>query len=82
MNRLVDDSFNRYPLWLAHYGASSNVPDTQLPGRNPWTLWQYGDSGTIPGSAARVDLNVFFGTEEQFQTFAAGKGNVALEAAR
>lgn len=48
-------------LWLAQYGATAKWPAAWS---KPW-LWQYTDSGTIPGITGEVDLNSFDGTDEE-----------------
>jgi hypothetical protein len=50
-------------------------------GRNPWTIWQFTDHATLPGVDKPVELNVFFGNEEQFSSFVKGEGNIGLSAA-
>ncbi|MCB9507957.1 MAG: hypothetical protein H6697_09860 [Myxococcales bacterium] len=64
--------FLRYPLWLAAYAAKPTGQPPRASEMHPWTVWQWTGSGTIPGGVldhrgrdARVDLNVFDGTEEQ-----------------
>jgi hypothetical protein len=40
---------------------------------NEWTFWQYSDSGSVPGIAGAVDLDVYRGTRERFyQNFVVG----------
>ena len=79
---IVDETFNRYPLWIADFSRRSiRAGKPSLPGTNPWTLWQTTDSARIPGISRPVDLNVFFGSEAEFQEFRNGKGNPALIAA-
>ena len=47
-------------LWVAQYGANDGTPGTQpSSGAWPsWSMWQYSSSGTVPGIAGRVDVNV------------------------
>lgn len=47
----------KYPLWIAQYGASS-------PAQNPiwgnsYAGWQYSESGRVSGIANNIDLNTF-----------------------
>jgi lysozyme len=54
---ILPQNFNKYPLWVAHYGVSRPM----IPG--PWVkfdFWQYSQTGHIP-SMSPVDLNVFNG---------------------
>lgn len=55
-DRFADDSFRRYPLWIADYGVSR--PDME----NPWRRfsgWQYTDRGRVHGIAGNVDRDYF-----------------------
>lgn len=58
---LNDSIFNTYPFWIAHY----YVEQVSYP--HQWHFWQHTDNATIPGVQSLVDLNVFNGTESQFQ---------------
>lgn len=49
----------RFPLWVAHYGAS--YPSQFYPWVR-WHFWQYTSAGRVPGVAGNVDLNLFPGT--------------------
>ena len=71
-----DTRFNRFMIWLGNYGRS----DISMPGRNPWTLWQYTGTANIKGIGRKSTANVFFGTRLQFETFKLGIGNTALQA--
>jgi lysozyme len=59
-------------LWLAQYTSGTpSWPDGTWP---HWTLWQYSETGTIPGiDDAYVDLNHFNGDEEKFLTWISPK---------
>ena len=53
---------HHYPLWLAAYQASQPPPPA------PWetvSIWQFTDTGAVPGISGAVDLNRFNGTREQ-----------------
>ena len=59
----------RCPLWLAHWAVTS--PD-QL---EPWdriVLWQYTDSGSVPGIPGPVDLNRALASAEEVRALATG----------
>jgi lysozyme len=43
-----------YRLWLAQYGSHPVLPN----GFKDYFLWQYSDSGTIPGIEGKCDVNV------------------------
>lgn len=53
-------------LWLAQYTTQDKIswPEATYP---QWSLWQYSETGTIPGIDDNyVDLNNFNGTEKEF----------------
>lgn len=54
-------------FWLRSTAA---LPHERYQNRR-WTLWQYTQTGTIPGIRGEVDRNAFYGTEAEFQRFAA-----------
>ena len=51
--------FRDYPFWLRSVAAH---PGKTYPDRD-WIFWQYSGTGTAHGIDARLDLNVFNGTE-------------------
>lgn len=53
-------SFEDYPLWIAHYGPGK-------PKGTDWKFWQFTEKGHVSGIKGNVDLNVFSGTEIEFQ---------------
>jgi GH25 family lysozyme M1 (1,4-beta-N-acetylmuramidase) len=67
-NNLIEPDLAQYPLWLASWSTTPpNLPDPALTGPwSDWTLWQFSDSGSVPGIAGAVDLDVYRGTREQF----------------
>ena len=57
--RILGDVFNRYPLWLASYKTSTDVPAVCPPGWDDrYILWQWSESGHVPGIAGNCDLDV------------------------
>ena len=55
------DGMERYPLWLAAYGAA--MP----PCPSPWTtylMWQYTSQGRLPGIGNDVDLDTVYNIDE------------------
>lgn len=40
--------------------------------RSQWVIWQYHNRGRRPGVSGDIDLNVFRGTREEFDSFASG----------
>lgn len=57
--RYLDERFDEYPYWIAHYYVSRVKYDGQ------WLFWQHTDRGDLPGIDEKVDLNVFNGTYDQ-----------------
>jgi lysozyme len=76
LSQFLDERADAYMLWLGNFGKSAK----NLPGRNPWTLWQYSGSLDVKGIGKATTGEVFFGTEAQYQEFKKGLVNVALQA--
>ena len=54
----IPASLAAYPLWIADYG----VDQPTLPvGWSSWLIWQHSESGTVPGVAVSVDLDLLDG---------------------
>jgi lysozyme len=51
----------RYRLWLAQYGPKAILPA----GYDAYWLWQYSQTGSVPGIKGEVDLNHFDGKDEE-----------------
>jgi GH25 family lysozyme M1 (1,4-beta-N-acetylmuramidase) len=45
-----------FPLWVSYYRQGKNVPDAG--GWDKWTIWQYTDTGEIPGIGGNCDCDV------------------------
>ncbi|MGI5238846.1 GH25 family lysozyme [Dactylosporangium sp. CA-139066] len=60
-------AFSDQLLDIAHYSSTS--PGTLPPGWSHWTVWQYSDSGALPG-----DQDVFNGTVDDLARFAGASG--------
>ncbi len=60
-NYLNDSVFNTYPFWIAHYYVE------KVEYKDKWHFWQHTDNASVPGVQGKVDLNVFNGTENDFQ---------------
>lgn len=58
----------QYPLWLAaRTAAPPNFPPPTAAGVfGQWTIWQYSETGAVPGIVGAVDLNVYRGTLPEF----------------
>jgi lysozyme len=62
-------AFGSLPLWVANWGP----PCPNLPsGWSNWKVWQYSDSGSVPGIPTTVDLDEFNGDLSALQSFAGG----------
>jgi lysozyme len=61
-NRFLGNTFDDYPLWLAHYYQ----PDRPRIKRT-WLFWQHSDQGRVNGIAGKVDFNVFNGDSVEFR---------------
>lgn len=75
-------SISKYPLWVASYpykyengsGYVSN-PD-MITGTGNWksaTIYQYSSTRKISGYASRLDVNVFYGSAEDWKALCGGK---------
>lgn len=59
---LSEQFFDKYPLWIAHY----YVP--KLDDGTEWLMWQCSDRGEVDGIVEKVDINIFNGSREQFNS--------------
>jgi lysozyme len=53
------------PFWLRSTAAE---PHQRYRGRR-WTMWQFTQTGRVPGIRGNVDRNVFYGDERKWQAF-------------
>jgi lysozyme len=62
---------SRYPLWLAKWGPKLGTdPKESRIWNNEWLIWQFTADGKVSAvPSSTTDLNVFNGTQEQFQEF-------------
>ena len=69
--------YAKYPLWTPSYTSNHDKYSPRLPADAagnafPWakpTIWQYTGEGKLEGARAKLDLNVFFGTEVDLAEF-------------
>ncbi|QLF69324.1 glycoside hydrolase family 25 protein [Peteryoungia desertarenae] len=61
--------FRDYPFWLRSVAAH---PSVRYPERK-WLFWQYSGTGLSQGAGGEIDLNVFYGSENDWQRFIHGK---------
>lgn len=62
--RYVKENFSDYPLWIR---CTQLEPDIM-----EWKFWQYSDKGRLDGyygDEPCIDLNVFYGSEEEFYEY-------------
>ncbi len=59
----IHGKFDDYLVWIAAYTRKN----PKLAGNAKWHFWQYTDRGRINGVKGNVDMNVFYGTEEEFE---------------
>lgn len=62
---------SRYPLWLAKWGPKLGTdPKEMRIWNNEWLIWQFTADGKVSAvPSSTTDLNVFNGTQEEFQAF-------------
>lgn len=63
-NMILSGEFKQTPIWIREYKDKPDLKDGRV-----WAFWQHSNQGTIPGISKAVDLNVFYGNEEQWQQF-------------
>lgn len=70
----------QFPLWVAHYQVETPMSNDVW---DKWTVFQYTSTGTVPGIAGSVDLNVmepnFIPKEKQIPKEAAERLNQLLK---
>ncbi len=64
-NQNLASHLQDYPVWVARY-SDWRRPD--LADGRPWSFWQYGNRGRLPGIAGDVDFNVFNGSLTDLQS--------------
>lgn len=63
-NIVLAGKFNDVPLWVREYQGKPT-----LTGDPKWIFWQHTNQGSMKGISTTVDLNVFHGSEEQWEKF-------------
>ncbi|QWU13871.1 Lyzozyme M1 (1,4-beta-N-acetylmuramidase), GH25 family [Paenibacillus sophorae] len=61
-----DSSFSGYKLWIAKY---SSQPPLNIQAWDKWDIWQYTQTGTVPGITGNVDLDWYNGSMEELRSF-------------
>lgn len=68
-NLYIRNRFEEYPLWIR------NVKSRPRTGEEPWLIWQYTNRKRLPGYSGDevfIDMNVFQGSREQWETWSRG----------
>lgn len=55
-----DDYLSQHRLWLAEYGPKAKLP----PGWTNYFIWQFSETGKLPGTDGKLDLNTFDGGDD------------------
>ena len=63
-NIVLAGHFSHVPLWVREYKGLPELKD-----QPQWHFWQYSQSGRISGIKTAVDLNAFYGNEQDWQQF-------------
>lgn len=62
----LNEEFSQYRLWFPRY--QSSLTKAMLPRVwSDWFIWQYTNSGSIPGIEGRYELNRFNGSEDELR---------------
>ena len=59
-----DEELARHRLWIAHY-TDADSPDWPQGTWPTWWLWQYTETGEVPGIDDETDINRYQGTAEE-----------------
>lgn len=59
--KFLGEPFNDYPLWIAHYFEPYKPRITRK-----WHFWQHSEKGRVNGIRGKVDFNVFYGSQQEF----------------
>ncbi len=70
LNSDLESGFGEYPLWIAEY--TSKEPQVPAAWRK-WQIWQYSQSGTVPGIDGAVDLDRFRGVQSDWDRIRVSK---------
>jgi lysozyme len=62
-------AFEEYPFWLR---SVKDFPSKRY-GDRRWHIWQYTETGSIPGVSGKIDKNAFAGTHADWAKFIEGK---------
>ncbi|PJJ53190.1 glycoside hydrolase family 25 protein [Hymenobacter chitinivorans] len=60
-------SLHKCWLWLAEYNSVISAPKCPPGWPNPWTMWQYTETGGVPGVIGNCDRDRFNGTADRLR---------------
>lgn len=63
-NIVLAGNFKEVPLWVREYQGLPNLKD-----QPDWLFWQHSNKGKIQGISTPVDLNVFYGSNHDWERF-------------
>lgn len=64
----ISGGYEEYDIWIRNVFSAPKFPENRR-----WTFWQYTDKAQLDGyngSEKYIDMNVFYGTEEEFARYA------------
>ncbi len=70
----LNSSLNSYGLWIAKPNTSPTTPPTNIGNWNDWVIKQYDWYGSVNGISGDVDLDVFHGTNTDFNNWISTNG--------
>lgn len=70
----IEPDFRGMPLWICSF---SNPPIAA-----EWTFWQFNHRGRVKGIAGDVDLNTFFGSQQEWVDFLLERNSTSPDATR
>ena len=60
----IENDYQEYVIWIRDI-----ISKPKLESNRKWTFWQYANRGRLSGIDGFVDLNVFYGSEEEYRKF-------------
>jgi len=71
-NLYLKNDFPDCAIWISNFSSPPYLPNPSLPDNRDWTFWQYTDKGRLQGYKGQeryIDINVFNGTELEFENY-------------
>lgn len=60
----IENDYHEYDIWIRDI-----ISKPKLENERKWVFWQYANRGRLDGIEGFVDLNVFYGSEEDYRKF-------------